>query len=77
MEIDFVQPAAIDDVLTVRTARRPSSGARIVLAQEILRDAERLVEAQVTVALVGPEGRPMRLPAQVRAAFGPGISPDS
>ena len=77
MEIDFIRPAAIDDVLTILTAPETVAGARIVLAQEIRRDAERLVAAQVTVVLVGPGGRPMRLPAQVRALFGAGISPDS
>ena len=32
MEIDFLRPAAIDDVLTIRTAALGVGGARIVLA---------------------------------------------
>lgn len=66
MEIDFLKPAAIDDLLTVVTLVRTAGGARIVLQQEIRRGAERLVAAVVTVALVGGEGRALRLPASVR-----------
>jgi acyl-CoA thioester hydrolase len=69
MEIDFLGAAAIDDVLTVRTTPRQASGARIVLAQEVLRGDERLVAAEVTVALVGPRGRALRLPTEIRMAF--------
>src|SRR5688500_8764083 len=54
MEIDFQKPAAIDDVLTIRTAPTDVGGARIKLGQEIWRDGERLVIAAVTVALIGP-----------------------
>jgi acyl-CoA thioester hydrolase len=69
MEIDFLKAAGIDDVVTVRTAARETTGARIVLAQEIFRAEERLVAAMVTVALLGESGRVVRLPANVRAAF--------
>jgi acyl-CoA thioester hydrolase len=70
MEIDFREPAGIDDVLTIRTRRYAVSGARIVLQQTIRRDEACLVSARVTVALVGPGGRPLRLPPAIRAAFG-------
>jgi acyl-CoA thioester hydrolase len=69
MTIDFIKPAPIDDVLTVRTSPTEVSGARIELAQQIFREAEPLVTAAVTIALVGPGGRPQRLPPAIRAAF--------
>ncbi len=69
MEIDFLRPAVIDDVLTVRTEVRATSGVRIVLGQEVLRGDVSLVRAVVTVALIGAKGRPLRLPPEVRAAF--------
>ena len=69
MEIDFLKAAGIDDVLTVRTRVGQITGARVVLAQEILRGEEGLIEATVTVALLGEKGRAVRLPADVRAAF--------
>jgi acyl-CoA thioester hydrolase len=70
MEIDFIEPASIDDVLTVRTERHAVSGARIVLDQKVLRGEACLAAARVTVALVGPGGRPLRIPPMIRAAFG-------
>ncbi len=70
MEIDFFEAAAIDDVLTVRTRRNIVSGARIVLDQNVMRGESCLVAAKVTVALVGPAGRALRLPPRIRAAFG-------
>jgi acyl-CoA thioester hydrolase len=69
MEIDFLRSARIDDVLAVETRKGEIGGARIVLRQSIRRDDGLLVEALVTVALLGPEGRPRRLPPHVRAAF--------
>jgi acyl-CoA thioester hydrolase len=69
MEIDFLKAAGIDDVLTVRTSTRETTGARIVLMQEILGGEELLVAAMVTVALLGEKGRVVRLPANVRVAF--------
>lgn len=74
MEIQFLSPASIDDVVTVRTATRKTSGARVVLQQEILRGDERLVEATVTVALVGRKGRALRLPPDVLAAFSTSVA---
>jgi acyl-CoA thioester hydrolase len=76
MEIDFLKAAGIDDVVTVRTATRQITGARIVLTQEILRGEERLIKAIVTVALLGEKGRAVRLPANVRAAFAHSVESD-
>ena len=70
MEIDFRRPATIDDVLTIGTAASAVTGARIVLRQTIFRGDEPLVEAAVTVALVGAGGRPLRLPERIRARLG-------
>jgi acyl-CoA thioester hydrolase len=78
MEIDFVRPASIDDVLTINTRPAQLGGARIKLRQEISRDGGCLVTAAVTVALIGPGGRALRLPPAIRAAFAAGgVTPDS
>jgi acyl-CoA thioester hydrolase len=69
MEIDFLKPASIDDVLLIRTSPEEVGGARITLAQEILRDDQHVVSARMAVALTGPTGRAMRLPEPIRAAF--------
>ena len=70
MEIEFLRPARIDDVLTVETRTALLGGARVVLDQRILRDGEALVEAKVKVAVISPDGRPRRMPAAVAQRLG-------
>jgi acyl-CoA thioester hydrolase len=69
MAIDFLKPASIDDVLTVRTSTLGATGARVVLRQEVLREDDVLVAASVTVALVGRDGRPAKIPRAIRDAL--------
>jgi acyl-CoA thioester hydrolase len=69
MEIDFVSPARIDDILTVDTRAESISGARIVMRQTLTRNGELLVRARVEAAIVGPSGRPRRFPREWIAAF--------
>jgi len=71
MEIDFRQPARIDDVLTIDTRTQSVSGARIFMAQKIRRGADVLVEAKVEAAIIGEGGRPRRFPKEWIAAFMP------
>ena len=71
MEIDFVQPARIDDILTVETRAASISGARIVMAQELKRGEDLLVRARVEAAIIGEGGRPKRFPKEWIAAFMP------
>lgn len=64
MEIDFRSPARIDDILTIETRAEAISGARIFMAQRILRDDELLIEAKVEAAIIGESGRPRRFPRE-------------
>jgi acyl-CoA thioester hydrolase len=71
MEIDFRSPARMDDILTIDTRTEDISGARIVMAQQLKRRAEVLVEAKVQAAIIGENGRPKRFPKEWIAAFLP------
>lgn len=71
MELDFLRPARIDDVLTVTTKTRQLGGARILLDQTIARDGELLLVANVKVAVISPDGKPMRMPARVLEVLAP------
>jgi len=71
MEIDFVRPARIDDVLTIDTRTEKISGARIFMAQEIRRGGETLIKAKVEAAIIGENGRPKRFPDEWIEAFLP------
>lgn len=69
MEVDFLRPALYDDALTVTTQLLALGGARIDLAQSVLRGTDTLFTAAVTLVCVGPDGRALRLPAPLRAAL--------
>lgn len=69
MEIDFVAPARIDDILVIRTRAEEISGARIVMAQTLSRGGDLLIKARVQAAIVGETGRPRRFPKDWIAAF--------
>ncbi|MDZ5699182.1 tol-pal system-associated acyl-CoA thioesterase [Chelativorans sp. M5D2P16] len=69
MEIDFRQPARIDDIITVDTKVERISGARIFMAQQLTRQGELLVAAGVEAAIIGASGKPRRFPREWAAAF--------
>ena len=71
MEVDFLRPARIDDIVTVETRSRLVGGARLLLDQTIRRGEETLVTADVKVAVISPEGKPMRMPPGVMSALAP------
>ncbi len=65
LEIDFVRPAQIDDILEVRTLYTRASGARVEARQAILRGQEEILRAHVFAACINREGRPRRMPPEV------------
>ena len=67
IESDFLAPAILGDQLTVTTETESQSNARWVLRQCVLKGSEKLFEALVTVVAMTPQGRPTRLPAELRA----------
>jgi len=71
MQIDFLKPARIDDVVEVRTEPKEVAGASITLRQVVARADEVLVEAEVRVACIGG-GKAQRIPAALRKAMGVG-----
>ena len=66
---DYLSPARFDDLLTVRTRITGETGARIAMAQEVLRDGTVRFRAEVVVACLTPTGKPARLPAEIRSAL--------
>jgi acyl-CoA thioester hydrolase len=69
MQIDFLKPARIDDVVEVRTEPKEVAGASITLLQRVARGDEVLVEAKVKVACIAG-GKAQRIPAALRKAMG-------
>lgn len=69
MSISYDKPAKIDDLLEVATRLEAMSGARFVLEQAITKDGVTLCRTQVTAVLLTMAGKPVRLPAELRALF--------
>ena len=66
MQIEFLKPARMDDVLEVVTEYEEVKGASITLKQQVLRGEDLLVEAHVRVAFVsGGRARPIPKPLRV------------
>ncbi|TBW35937.1 tol-pal system-associated acyl-CoA thioesterase [Siculibacillus lacustris] len=70
LEIDYLKTAGLDDLLEVATTTREVGGARMILDQVLRRGDEVIATAVVTVVAVGPDGRPHRVPADLRHRFG-------
>ena len=66
MELDFLKPARMDDVLDVVTWPVVVKGASIVLAQEVKRGDDVLVKAKVRVAFISG-GKAQPIPKAIRA----------
>ena len=63
---DYISPAKFDDKLCVETTVITCSPARLVLAQDVLRNDQPLFRSQVTLVAIGPNGAPTRLPRIMR-----------
>ena len=68
VEADYLSPAHFDDLLTVETAMDTMTGASVTLVQRVLRDDKPLFAARVVLVALGPNGAPVRLPAEFRRA---------
>jgi acyl-CoA thioester hydrolase len=66
MQIDYLKPARMDDVLDVITWPREVKGASITLSQEVRRGDDLLVKAEVRVAFIC-DGRATAIPKALRA----------
>ena len=68
VEADYFMPAYYDDELVVETTVEKLTGARLMVRQGVLRGADLLFEALVTIVAIDQSGKPARLPANIRPA---------
>ena len=68
MQIEFLKPARMDDLLTIETRPAEVRGASLTLSQRVLRQDDVLVEAQVRVGFISG-GRARRIPHALRVAL--------
>ena len=72
MNIDFLKPARMDDLLEIRTEPQEVKGASITVRQQIMRGEDLLVDARVRVAFVSG-GRAQPIPKPLRVAMKAGL----
>ena len=69
LEIDYLKPGRLDDVLLIVTRCAEIGGASLTLAQEVRRGKDVLARAKVTVVLVSSTGKPQRIGKLIRDAL--------
>ena len=69
VEIDYLKPGHMDDLLEIVTSCAEIGSASLVLQQDVRRDGTPIVRAKVTVVLVSRAGKPQRLGALVRTSL--------
>jgi acyl-CoA thioester hydrolase len=68
--IDYKAPSRLDDLLEVETSILEWGNTSLTLKQDVLRGDKLLAELKVVVVAVAEDGRPARLPPQLRQIFG-------
>lgn len=66
MTIDYSAPSRLDDELEVETRITDIGGASLTAEQRVSREGRVLVSAEVLLAAIGADGRPVRLPGSLR-----------
>jgi acyl-CoA thioester hydrolase len=66
VEADYCAPARFDDELIVETQTQSVSAARLVMQQDVRRGSDLLFSAIVTIVCIAENGKPVRLPANIR-----------
>jgi acyl-CoA thioester hydrolase len=69
VEIDYLKPGRLDDLLEVVTHCTDIGGASLTLTQEVRRGSTVLARAKVVVVLISHEGRPQRIGSLIRDAL--------
>jgi acyl-CoA thioester hydrolase len=72
LQIEYLAPALMDDLLDVETRVTKIRGASLEFQQRITREARELVKATVLVAAIRDD-RPTRIPEALRRAVDPDV----
>lgn len=74
-EAEYVKPARLDDALEIRTRLVEATGASFWLEQLVERAGETLVEMKLRLVCLRTDGRPARLPANLKTLLGASATP--
>ena len=68
-EVDYLRPARLDDLIEIETRLTEVGGASIEAEQVVWHGQDTLVRAEVKLGCIDRNGRPVRLPEEMRAAL--------
>ncbi|HEY5047378.1 MAG TPA: YbgC/FadM family acyl-CoA thioesterase [Rhizomicrobium sp.] len=74
VEIDYLRPARVDDLVEVHTAAVLLTGARMTADQRIFCDGELLTRATVQACIIALSGKPRRIPIEMSEKLAPLLS---
>lgn len=74
-QIEYFRPARLDDALTLRTRVIDVGGASLRLGQRLFREDLLLADMTFRLAVIDRDGRPARLPPDIRASLAPHARP--
>lgn len=69
VNIKYKKPAKLGDILSITTEISDIKNATITFLNKIFKDELLLVEAYVTIACMGKDGKPKKFPEEVRNAL--------
>jgi acyl-CoA thioester hydrolase len=69
LAVEYLAPAFLDDLLEVRSRITSVRGASVEAEQDVQKDGRDIARMTLTLACVARNGRPARLPDNVRKAF--------
>ncbi|WP_146344472.1 tol-pal system-associated acyl-CoA thioesterase [Falsiphaeobacter marinintestinus] len=67
IEADYINTAKFEDELTVETEMSNLTGVRLTMNQLVRRGETEIFRAVVTAVCMNADGKPVRLPAEIRA----------
>ena len=71
VDISYLSSATLDDLLSVQTSIQKFGRVKLLMQQDIYRGDEKIVSAQVTLAVVNGEGRPAALNKDLQDQLNP------
>ena len=71
VEIEYLRPARIDDLLEVHTKMVGLSGARMNAEQNVYLNGEMLTRASIEACVITLTGKPRRIPQEIRDKLSP------
>lgn len=66
VDIRYRRPAALGDIIEIKTELKEVKNASLTFGQQVMKDSALIAEAEVTLACVGSEGKPRRLPEELK-----------